>query len=122
MIASNYGGHGGMTSSHPTFFPWIKCIIRFKPACALTIFTIILGCVATSDQIKDMNQRQTQLESEVNQLSQDIEKLKSRVKGVEQDNTKLKERLYKLEKNEGFAGFPSAKSPDALYQIADSYL
>jgi len=68
-----------------------------------------------------MNERQTQLEAKVNQLSQDIEELKSGIKSIEQDNTRLKERLYKLEKNEELSGLPSAKSPDALYQIAESY-
>lgn len=104
--------------------PELSCInwlMRFKSACALTIFTIMLGCAATSDQIKGMYERQTQIEAKVEKLSKDIEELKSGVKGIEQDNTKLKERLYKLEKNEGFSGLSSTKSPDTQYQVAESY-
>jgi outer membrane murein-binding lipoprotein Lpp len=99
----------------------VPALIPHISTCALTIFTLMMGCVATPDQLKGMNERQTQLEAKVKQLSQDIEELKSGVKSIEHDNAKLKDRLDKLEKNEGFSGFSSAKSPNAQYRIAESY-
>lgn len=119
-IAGICGGLDEMFSVAPEF-SCINWLVRFKSACALTIVTIMLGCVATSDQIKGMNEMQTQIEAKVEKLSKDMEELKSGVKGIEQDNTRLKERLYKLEKNEGFSGLPSTKSPDIQYQLAESY-
>jgi tol-pal system protein YbgF len=106
--------------------------MRLKSIFALPIFTMLLGCVATQEDVGGVYRKQTTLEAKTAQLSQDIEALKrkkqasndkglkeqiaqleGRIKGIEQAYPKLRERLDKLEKREATSGSPSASKPKA---------
>ena len=100
----------------------------------LTIFIIFLGCVASSDQVKEIYERQTMLETQIESLSKDIQEMEKKrdqqitkiQKNIEQVYSKLNKRLSKLEKTSGSEeaeslGSPLVESPDALYLKAESY-
>ena len=100
----------------------------------LTIFIIFLGCVASSDQVKEIYERQTMLETQIESLSKDIQEMEKKrdqqitkiQKNIEQVYSKLNKRLSKLEKTIGSEeaeslGSPLVESPDALYLKAESY-
>src|SRR3970040_359819 len=104
----------------------------------LTIFIIFLGCVASPDQVKEIYERQTMLETQIESLSKDIQEMEKKrdqqitkiQKNIEQVYSKLNKRLSKLlsklEKTSGSEeadslGSPLVESPDALYLKAESY-
>ena len=100
----------------------------------LTIFIIFLGCVASSDQVKEIYERQTMLETQIESLSKDIQEMEKKrdqqitkiQKNIQQVYVKLNKRLSKLEKTSGpeetdSLGSPLVESPDALYLKAESY-
>jgi len=100
----------------------------------LTIFINFLGCVASSDQVKEIYERQTMLETQIESLSKDIQEMEKKrdqqitkiQKNIEQVYSKLNKRLSKLEKTSGSEeadslGSPLVESPDALYLKAESY-
>lgn len=100
----------------------------------LTIFIIFLGCVASLDQVKEIYERQTMLETQIDSLSKDIQEMEKKrdqqitkiQKNIEQVYAKLNKRLSKLEKTSGSEetdslGSPLVESPDALYLKAESY-
>ncbi|HEY7536247.1 MAG TPA: tetratricopeptide repeat protein [Thermodesulfobacteriota bacterium] len=95
--------------------------MRTKDSFVPLFFTMLLGCAATTEQIKEIYQKQTKLEVETERLSQDIELLKSQINDIQEFNSKLKKRLDDLEKKQALLGSPSVKSPDALYRLAESY-
>src|SRR3972149_1459499 len=71
----------------------------------LTIFIIFLGCVASSDQVKEIYERQTMLETQIESLSKDIQEMEKTSGSEEADSL----------------GSPLVESPDALYLKAESY-
>ncbi len=87
----------------------------------ITIFTIMLGCAANQEHLNEIYEKQTKLGVEMERLSQDIALLKGQINNIQQANSRLKKRMDDLEKKEVLSRSPSAKSPDALYRIAESY-
>ena len=95
--------------------------MRLKFVFTLAISTMLFGCAATPEHIKEMSEKQAKLEAETELLSQDIVLLKSQINNLQQSNSKLKKRMDVLEKKGAFSGSPPAKSPEALYRVAESY-
>ncbi|MCI0454901.1 MAG: tetratricopeptide repeat protein [Candidatus Dadabacteria bacterium] len=108
-----------------------------SPILAIPIFAVLLGCVATPGQVKEINERQTALEARMDNLSKEIQEIKVMEeernkqiteiqKNIERIYARLKKRVSELEKASGAIyidplGFTFAESPNALYSQADSY-
>ncbi|MGH7800894.1 MAG: tetratricopeptide repeat protein [Thermodesulfobacteriota bacterium] len=103
----------------------------------LTIFAIVLGCVAAPDKIKVIYERQDMLEAKIENISKGIQDIQEMEKKRNQEikmiqeridrvYAKLNKRLIKLEKTSGSEetdslGSPLVQSPDVLYLKAESY-
>jgi tol-pal system protein YbgF len=93
---------------------------------------MLLGCVATSDDIRGIYARQARLEAKTEKLYQDVEALKrktqasddkelgqqvtqleKKLENMEQSYSELRERLDEIERRETTSGFPSASQPEA---------
>ena len=101
--------------------PYKNLLMRLKLVFTSAIFTMLLSCAATEQHVNELYEKQAKLEADTERLSQDILLLKSQINNLQQSNSKLKKRLVELEKKGAFSGSPPAKSPEALYRVAESY-